>query len=50
MLPEAVALGAETRNLGFGTLQAVDAEHVLEVAAAEDEDPVEAVGAPPCAS
>ena len=22
MLPEAVALGAETRNLGFGTLQA----------------------------
>jgi hypothetical protein len=23
MLPEAVALGAETRNLGFGTLQRV---------------------------
>jgi hypothetical protein len=23
MLPEAVALGAETRNLGFGTLQAM---------------------------
>lgn len=29
----------------FVVMPAVDAEHVLEVAAAEDEDPVEAVGA-----
>ena len=29
----------------FVVVPAVDAEHVLEMAAAEDEDPVEAVGA-----
>ncbi len=31
----------------FVVVAAIDAKHMLEVAAAEDEDPVEAVGAKP---